>query len=137
MIDAVRSAGMTANDGRGTDRMRTGRDAHASGAASLKRDPHAIDHHVEIVGTRPGCGRPAKPRATRLSDLKFVLRIERERVAHHDAAPGAQGEAVHVVVLGDVAGHAIGGPVDPDRRIAEREPADPGGGSGIAFDERR
>ena len=137
VIDAVCGAGMTADDRRSADRMRTGSDSHPRRATSLKCDSDAIDRHVKIVGARAGCRRPSEPCAARLCDLQLVLRIERKRVPHEDAAPGAQGQAVHVVILRDVAGHAIGDAVDSDRWIAERQPADPGRRRRIALDERR
>ena len=127
-----------AHDGRGGDRVRTGRDAQcASAPRALQRDPRAVDRHVQIVGARPGRRRPAKPRAARLPDLQVVLRVERERVADDDAAARAERQAVDVRVLREVAGHAVGRAIESDRRIADRQPADLRGRGHVAFDERR
>ena len=136
MIDAVGAAGMAAHDARRRDGVWPGGHAQPRGAPPLQRHAHAVECHVEIVGAGARRRGATKASATGLPHLQLVLGVERERVADYHPAAGSQRLAVHVRVLRHVAGHAVGGAIEPDRRAADGPPADGGRGRRVAFDER-
>ena len=74
------------------------------------------------AGPPPAGRRAAPPPAC--ADLQVVLGVERERVPDDDAAARAERQALDVRVLRQVAGHAVDGAIETDRRIADRQPAD-------------
>ena len=106
-------------------------------STTLHRDPRAVQRDVEIFGAWSGRWWTTKACAACLADLQVVLRVERECVADDDAAACAERKALDVRILREVAGHAIHGAIESNRRIADRQPADPGGRGHVSLDERR
>ena len=134
--DAVSASRARAYDGRGGDGVRSGRYAQACAASTpLHRDPRAVQRHVEIVSAWSGRRWTTKACAASLANLQVVLGIERECVANDDAAAGAEGKPLDVRILREVAGQAVHRAIESNRRIADREPADPGGRGYISLDE--
>jgi hypothetical protein len=128
---------MRSHDHGGGDRVRTRGNLHARRPSTLQRHSSAVEGDVQIVDARAGPARDAELCDTTLRDLQVVLGIERERVAHDDAAARAERKAFEVHVLREVAGNRVGDTIEADCRIANGESTDLRRRRRIPFDQRR
>ena len=93
--------------------------------AADRRQEHAtpVDRELDVVRLEQAAdGAEVRLQQTR---LEHVLAVERERVARHDAAAGAERQPLHVRRLRCVAAHHVGlSARAEERRVADRQSAD-------------